>query len=176
MTMASPKYKNKSQTKRWVIMLCIILAIIFSILYFYKWYQVKEQEKYLNSYLITTNTISQEMTDINEISSVLSETGSYYFVYIGYTKDEKIYEFEKDLKPIIDKYDLHNNFYYINVTDIKEQNKNYLKALAKELNIKENELKEVPTILYFNDGELIKGVYNIRDFKNLLTTENIDKM
>ena len=155
------KYKNKNQTKKWIITICVILAIIFGILYFYKWYQIKHQEKYLNSYLITSNTVSQEMTDINEISSVLSETGNYYFVYISYTKDEKIYEFEKDLKPIIDKYDLHNNFYYINVTDIKDKNKNYLKDISKELNIKENELKKVPVILYFNDGELVKDIYNI---------------
>ena len=170
------KYKNKNQTKRWAITICVVLAIIFGILYIYKWYQVKEQEKYLNSYLITSNTISQEMTDINEISSVLSETGNYYFVYIGYNKDENIYQFEKDLKPIIDKYDLHNNFYYINVTDIKEKNKNYLKDIAKELNITENELKKVPIILYFNDAKLVESVYTIKDFKNLLTNENIDEM
>ncbi len=173
--MASSKYKNKNQTKRGVIILCVILAIIFCILYFYKWYQIKEQEKYLNSYLISSNTISQEMTDIDEISSVLSETGNYYFVYISYTKDKNIYQFEKDLKPLIDKYDLHNNFYYINVTDIKEKNKDYLKDIATELNI--DKIAKAPVILYFNDGKLVEdNIYTIKDFKNLLTEENINEM
>ena len=86
--MASTKIKYKNQNvKKYFVGLCIILAIIFLALYFYKWHTVREQEKYINSYLISTNTISLEMNDINEISSVLSETPNYYFLYISYTGD-----------------------------------------------------------------------------------------
>ena len=108
--MASGKIKYKSQTlKKYFIGLCIILAIIFLALYFHKWDTVKEQEKYYNSYLISTNTISLEMTDIDEINAVLSETPSYYFLYISYTNDEDVYNLETELKPLIDEYHLQNS-------------------------------------------------------------------
>ena len=176
--MANTKTKIKNQnTKNWLVKTFIIVGVLLFILYIYEWYVVKEQEKYINSYLIDSKTISLEMTEINEIDSVLSETGSYYFVYIGYTKDKNVYSLEKKLKPIIDDYDLHNNFYYINVTDIKEDNKNYIKDIASKLNIDSKDIKKVPVILYFKDGELgDKAIYSAKDFKNLLEEQGFDKM
>ena len=109
--MAKVKYGNDSHTlKRFLIILSMIIGIIFLGLYFYKWHQVKSEEEYLKSYLVSTNTISLEMNDISEIKAVLSETPSDYFVYISYTKDKNIYSLEKDLKPLIDKYNINNNF------------------------------------------------------------------
>lgn len=172
--MAKSKYKNKSVfTKKLAITLGIIIGFIFIVLYFNEWQEVKEEEKYLNSYLMSTGTINYEMNDIKEISSVLSETPNYYFVYISFTKDKSIYNLEKKLKPIIDDYNLQNNFYYINVTDIKEKNKNYKKDIARELNINTS-INKVPVILYFKDGKLVgDNIYNIKDFEKLLKEENI---
>ena len=175
--MAKAKYKNKALSyKNYLLGFGVVLGIIFIILYFNKWHQVKEQEKYLNSYLMTNNTISLEITDINAIDSVLSETPNYYFVYISYTQDKNIYNLEKNLKPIIDDYDLQNNFYFINVTNIKEKNKKYKEDIAKELKIESNIIKNVPVILYFKNGVLINTVNNSKDFENLLKEQNIKSM
>ena len=125
---------------------------------------------------MTNNTISLEITDINAIDSVLSETPNYYFVYISYTQDKNIYNLEKNLKPIIDDYDLQNNFYFINVTNIKEKNKKYKEDIAKELKIESNIIKNVPVILYFKNGVLINTVNNSKDFENLLKEQNIKSM
>ena len=134
--MASTRNKNKSLSmKNYLVACLLILGIVFVVLYFYKWHQVKEEEKYLNSYLVNTGTVNLEMSDIKEINTVLSETPSYYFVYISYTKEEDVYNLEKELKPLITEYDLQNNFYYINVTDIKEKNENFKEDIAKELKI-----------------------------------------
>ena len=175
--MAIAKYKNKSYSyKNYVVWFGILICVILGYLYFNMWHQVKEQEKYMNSYLISSNTISLEMTDINEIGSVLSETPNYYFVYISYTKDKNVYNLEKELKPLIDDYSLHNNFYFINVTKIKEKDKNYKNKISKELNINESYVKKVPVILYFKNGELINSATNSRDFENLLKVQNVRTM
>lgn len=174
--MASAKIKYKNQNvKKYFVGLCIILAIIFLALYFYKWHTVREQEKYYNSYLISTNTISLEMTDINEISSVLSETPSYYFLYISYTGDEDVYTLEEELKPLIDEYQLQNNFYFLNVTDFKDTNTNYKDDIADILNIDRNIISKVPIILYFKDGELATthGIFTAGEFQDLLETKDI---
>ena len=108
--MASAKNKNKSLSmKNYLVACLLILGIVLVVLYFYKWHQVKEEEKYLNSYLVNTGTVNLEMSDIKEINTVLSETPSYYFVYISYTKEEDVYNLEKELKPLITEYDLQNN-------------------------------------------------------------------
>ncbi len=174
--MASSKIKYKNQTvKKYFVGLCIILAIIFLALYFYKWHTVREQEKFYNSYLISTNTISLEMTDIDEISSVLSETPSYYFLYISYTEDEEVYNLEMDLKPLIDEYQLQNNFYFLNVTDFKDTNTDYKEDIALELGIDESIISDVPIILYFKDGSLATthGIFTAEEFKDLLETQDI---
>ena len=174
--MASTKIKYRNQNvKKYFVGLCIILAIIFLALYFNKWHTVKEQEKYLNSYLIETNTISLEMNDISEISNVLSETPSYYFLYISYTSDKDVYNFEKELKPLIDEYQLQNNFYFLNVTDFKDTNKNYKEDIAEALDIDQSIISDVPIILYFKDGELAtsKGIFTAKEFEDLLETKDI---
>lgn len=174
--MATSKVKYRKETaKKYFIGLCIILAIIFLALYFHKWITVKEQEKYYNSYLISTNTISLELTDIEEISSVLSETPNYYFLYISYTNDEDVYNLETELKPLIDEYHLQNNFYFLNVTDYKDTNKDYKNDIAEELGIEANIISEVPIILYFKDGELATthGIHTASEFEDLLETQDI---
>ncbi len=161
---------NQNQSLKKVLLFLLIIIIIgFLILYIYKWIDVKEQSKYLKSYLIDTNTINLEMTDINEISSVLSETASDYYIYISYTKDKNIYEFEKKLKPLIDKYNLQNNFYYLNITDIKENETNYKEKITKELGIETKTLNKLPVILYYQNGKIVRSnIHTINDFKELL--------
>ena len=174
MAVSKIKYRNQS-AKKYFVGLCTILAIIFLALYFNKWNTVKEQEKYYNSYLISTNTISLEMNDINEIDNVLSETPNYYFLYISYTNSKDVYELETDLKPLIDEYQLQNNFYYLNVTNIKKENNNYKEDIANTLDIDSSIISKVPIILYFKDGELAssKGVFTAQEFEDLLLTQDI---
>lgn len=174
--MASSKIKYRNQTlKKYFIGLCIILAIIFLALYLHKWVTVKEQEKYYESFLISTNTISLEMTDINEIESVLSETPNYYFLYISYTNDEDVYHLEQELKPLIDEYHLQNSFYFLNVTNFKDSNKDYKNDIADALEIDSDIISKVPIILYFKDGELAttNGIFTADQFEDLLEIQDI---
>ncbi len=175
--MAHKTIKNKTNYKQYLIIVLAILFIIFLIFYIFKWHQVNEQAKYINSYLITSKTISQEMNNINEIDNVLSETPDYYFVYISYTEDKKVYNLEKKLKPLIEEYNLQDKFYFINVTDIKKDNANYLEEIANKLNISSNKIPKIPIILYFKDNTLIgDGVYNNKDFKTLLEENDIKSL
>lgn len=175
--MAQKQIKNKNNQKRNLIIIGSILLIIFLVLYFFKWHQVNEKAKYLNSYLLTSKTISQEMNDLSEIDNVLLETPDYYFVYISYTEDKKVYNNEKKLKPLIEEYDLQDKFYFINVTDIKKNNANYLEDIASKLNINKSKIPKVPIILYFKDNTLVgDGVYNAKDFEKLLEENDIKSL
>lgn len=165
--MAKTKKNNNQNMRNIFIALLIIIGIIFLIIYFAKWHEVKYEEKYQTSYLVSTNTIYLEINDLSEIETVLADTPANYFVYISYTKDEDIYNYEKKLKPIIDNYSLQNSFYYLNITDIKEEN-NYQTKIANKLNIKQEEVKEIPVILYFENGSLEETLHTANELKELV--------
>lgn len=177
--MAKKKTKNAKYipTKNYVYGLLILLAIVFLAWYAISWYEVKQKDKLMNSYLITTNTLLYEIKSLDEVVQVLRESPSEYFVYISYTNDEDVYRLEKKLKKVIDNYELHDEFYYINITDNKDD-----KILTK-LNDTFNTTKisNVPCILYFKNNTLEQiivdknSVFNINDFTTLLDTNNYEK-
>lgn len=171
------KSNSYESLKKAVGILALIVGAILIVLYINRWNEVKDFEKYRNSYLIDSNTISLEMKDIDEIDTILdvTETPNFYFLYISYTNDEDIYNLEKQLKPLIDDYHLQDKFYYLNVTTIKEENPDYKDEIANNLHFDVDLLDKLPVILYFENGELAynKAIYNAQDFQDLLETEDI---
>ncbi len=124
---------------------------------------------YDESYLIDNNTISLVINDIDDANSVLTETPTNYFLYIGYVGDEDVYNLEVDLKPLIDQYKLRNFFYFLNITDLRNSDANYKEKVANVLNIDESIISDVPVILYFKDSELLsKGIFTAEEFKGFL--------
>jgi len=171
---ASIKQK-KIPSKNYIYALLILVGGIVLTLYIFEWVNVKKEEKLMNSYLITSNTIDSTIKDFDSLNQILKETSSSYFIYLGYTGDEDVYNFEKELKRIIDSYDLNDNFYYMDITEIKKDNENYLEEIKSKLNLKE--LDRVPAIIYVNDGKvenanILDGINNtmikIADVETLL--------
>jgi len=149
--------KKKKKTryvplKNYLIAALLVAVTIFLVLYLFEWYKVRQIEKYGTSYLVESNTVNLEIKTIDEIPVVFSEAPSDYFVFINYLNEEANYKLEKQLKNIIDEYNLKDNFYYMNVTDIKEDD-NYLNKLNDAFDV-DNKIKNVPTILYYQNGEL----------------------
>ena len=64
-------------------MLTLVGGILL-VLYFFEWYQVKQEEKLINSYLITSNTIESNVKDIDALNQIRQEAASDYFIYLGY--------------------------------------------------------------------------------------------
>lgn len=181
--MNKKKSKNKGNRyiprKNYIYAALIFIGIILLCWYFVSWHNVKNQDRYSESYLISTNTLALEITNIEEIPEVLKETPSEYFVLINYTGDEKIENLEKDLKEIIDSYGLNDETYYVNVTEAKKDNKLY-NDLSTIFDT--NKIKNVPCILYYVNGEIKEiiqdknGLYKAKDFESLLKKQNYDKI
>ena len=180
-SMPKAKKVKNIPVKNYYMVIFIIIAVILATLYIFKMYEVKKAEKYQESYLITSETVSLEINDLNEINQVFMEAPETYFVYIGYTKDENVYNFEKELKPIIEEYGLKDVFYYIDATNLKEED-NYLDKLNDSLNLKEDKLDKIPAIIYFNNDtyEIVKrdddNMIKAADLGKLLDINNIEKI
>lgn len=165
--------------KNYIYGLLIFVAIILLVWYFISWYQVKQTEKLMTSYLVTSNTVNYEIKDITEIVQVLRESPSEYFVYISYTNNEDIYKLEKKLKKVIDNYGLKDEFYYINITDYM-QNDSVYTDLNNTFNT--TRIKNAPCILYFKNNELEdviidkNSVFDINEFTELLNEYEYEKI
>ena len=170
--------KNNINFKKIFYFILGFLLIIFLTWYIISWKNVKQEEKLMNSYLITSNTLSVEIKDLSETVQVLKESPSEYFVYISYTNDEKIFNFEKKLKKLIDNYNLKDEFYFVNVTNIKDD-ENFYSEINDTFNTKL--ISNIPSILHFKNNELKKVIYNkdlnktYTEFENLLKENEFDK-
>lgn len=160
--------KMKKSSKNYIIAGVIFLAVILITLYIFKWYNVVNEEKISKSYLISNGIITNEINSIDELEAVFSESPSEYFLYISYTNNQKIYDMEIDLKKVINKYNLQDKFYYLNVDTIKEDN-DFLDKLNNALGLTEKKVTTIPTILYFKDHQLV-------DEKILLTNNSSIKI
>ena len=167
--------------KNYVISVVIILAAILLTFYGFEWYKVIKENKVSTSYLIKEKVISQEIQDLDEIESIFSEVPKTYYVYVSYTGDENIYNMEKSLAKIINNYSLNDNFYYLNVTSIKDE-EDYISKINYALNLTEIKITQVPTIIYYNDGEAVYIIQKDKDimmqagdFQKLLDINDIEK-
>lgn len=173
------KRSNKNEKyinpKNYIYAFLILLGGILLIWYIFEWYQVKKEEKLMTSYLISSNTIESNIKDLDSLKQITQEVPSSYFIYIGYTGDEDVYNFEKELKRVIDKYKLNDEFYYLDITEIKNNNTNYIVEINNKLGI--NSLEKVPAIIYVNEGDILDSdildgvndtMLKVADFEQLL--------
>ena len=144
--------KNIYSLKKTIYIALSIIILILLIWYAYSWYKVKNLEKYYNSYLLNSNTVSLEIKDLNEVVQVLKE--------------------------LIDNYNLKDEIYYVNITSIKNDDDLYDK-INSTFNTKL--INNVPAILYFKNKELVNvinyentsKVYN--ELKNTLIENGYDE-
>lgn len=149
----------------------IVIAIILLCWYILSWHNVKTTEKYLNSYLLSTNTLTLEIKNLKEAPTILQDAPSSYFVFIGYTNDKAEYNLEENLKTVIDEYRINSEMYYVNIADIRDDN-NLNENLNKAFNT--DKINNTPCILYFKDTKLTaiienkSGIFKASEFEKLL--------
>lgn len=166
---------KKINPQNYLYALLVLVGGIIITLYIFEWINVKKEEKLMTSYLISSKTIDSTISDFDSLNQIRQEAPSSYFIYLSYTGNEDIYNFEKELKRVIDKYDLNNNFYYVDLTNLKNENKDYLTEVKNNLGI--DNLENIPAIIFVKDGKIsnnnildgINGtMLKISDLENLL--------
>lgn len=164
--------EKKINPKNYLYAFLILAGSIIIAFYIFSWYRVKQEEKLMVSYLLSSKTIESKIDNLDSISQILEETPSSYFIYFGYTKDKDVYNLETNLKRVIDKYKLNDSFYYVDVTEMMDD-KDLIDNINKKLNIK---LENVPAIIYVNnkeikDSDILDGVN-----ETMLKSSDLEKL
>lgn len=141
-----------------LIMIIVVVSSTFLIFNINKNYQTEKLEtSYLANYLTVVKT--------EELSNILSEPSSELFIFVTKTNDENVFNLEKDLKKIIKKHDLRDNFILLDYTD--ESNVEELNKILK------SDIETIPAIIYIKNGEFIKS---IDSKESLLKSSDFEKM
>ncbi len=137
-----------------IIMVVIVTFTIFSL-----------NNKY-NSKKLEHSYLNEKVTEVNldEVKNLLQEPSSELFIYITKVGDEDIYKLETKLNKLIKKYNLRDNFLYMNAdtNNIEEINKLF-----------GSDIKVVPAILYIRNGIYEKGIDSEND---LLSQADFEKL
>ncbi len=180
MVKLSNKKINGIPLKNYLLVIFIFGLVIIGSLYICQWYKLYKTDKLATSYLVKTNTISNSINSYEEMNSVFSETANNYFVYVSYTNSSEIYRMEKDLRKIINSYQLQDNFYYIDMTELMKEN-GYLEKLNNTLGLTQYKITKLPTIVYFdeqmNQDNILKRadnqIFQAADFVHMLDIKGI---
>ena len=146
---------NKLKKIRNIVIIAAVVILVGSI-GIYKLHQKKETEKFKTSYLLKSGTVNLEIKNLSEVDQILSETAKDYFVFITYNDNKDTYSLEEGLKDIIDKYKLGDKFYYLNATELMNDD-NFIANL--NTTFKTDKITKIPTILYFSDKKLVDYVH-----------------
>lgn len=172
--------KKKNSTLRnipfrnYILTVLMFIAVVLITLYLFKWYQVKTEEKISKSYLIENNLVTSAITTFEELNDVLTENSSRLMLYISYRNDKDIYNIESNYKKIFKKYNLQEVFTLFDITNIKQDNKNYKKLINDFLDIN---VSGYPVVIYYEDGQIssYKKITSSKDLENLIKKYKIEK-
>jgi cell division protein FtsI/penicillin-binding protein 2 len=172
--------KKKNSTLRnipfrnYILTVLMFIAVVLITLYLFKWYQVKTEEKISKSYLIENNLVTSAITTFEELNDVLTENSSRLMLYISYRNDKDIYNIESNYKKIFKKYNLQEIFTLFDITNIKQDNKNYKKLINDFLDIN---VSGYPVVIYYEDGQIssYKKITSSKDLENLIKKYKIEK-
>ena len=160
--------KNKKiPTKNYIILGLLTLVVIILTIYINAWIKTYKENK------ISISPFKEviEEVNINEIGITFSEMNEV-ILYVGYTNDKTIYEMEEKLIKYIKNHNLVDKFIYVDATDYKE-NKEYINILKTTFENVQDEIKEVPILIYVKNGKA-EEVINSENKK--ITTYNIAEL
>lgn len=171
----SKKNVKKNSTKNYFIAFLIIILAILLTVYIFQWFKVYEKKEMPSPLTGFCNELQY-----NELENSLVETPNTYFIYISYTDNKDAYRLEKQVKRIIVDNELQNKIYYLNVTHEKN-NDNFINDLNEKLKLNDQKVKQIPTIIYYNNGtveEIIDSqnkMFNSNDFKKLIKKYRVEQ-
>lgn len=142
---------KKEYRRRYLELILFLLGIIIITIAGSNLYRHYSEGKINSSY------ISNHVANIqyNELQNAMLEFSSDTFLYISYTGNSEIRDFEVKLKKVLRDNSLIDNMVYLNITGQLE-NEDYLDNINKILDLKDIKISKVPAIIYFKDNQVIE--------------------
>ena len=142
--------------KNYIILGVVLIFTIFLLYYFYLWVDAYNESRInrpiLNRYM--------EVINYNELDNYIIENPDT-IIYVSVLENEKIREFEIDLKNSFKNDEINSELLYLNITD-EVKDANILADIKKRYSLNSLSLADVPCVLTFESG-IITRIYSIKD-------------
>ena len=147
---------RKIPVKNYIILWVIMIVTVLILYYFYCWVDVYKESK------INIPILDKYMTVINynELDNYIVENPNT-IVYVSVLENEKIREFEKEVKNKYKNKEIENEVLYMNITD-DIKNKNIKDEMILKYFVNSLNMTDVPCVLVFSDGK-ISSIYSVSD-------------
>lgn len=147
---------RKIPVKNYIILWVIMIVTVLILYYFYCWVDVYKESK------INIPILDKYMTVINynELDNYIVENPNT-IVYVSVLENEKIREFEKEVKNKYKNKEIENEVLYMNITD-DIKNKDTKSDMDSKYSINGLSMNNVPSVLVFSNGKL-NSIYSVRD-------------
>lgn len=159
--------ENTKPTRNYIILAILCLATVLITIYICKWISIYKEDE-LSSSPLTGKVQEIYLNELAESANEASEA----ILYFGYTSDRDNYSLEEKILKEVEKRNIQEYVYYINVKDYLE-NDEYKKIILSTFKDLENKNIKAPLLIYTKRGEIIKikssdkKMININDFNNL---------
>lgn len=164
--------KSGNNYLKLAIIIIIVVFVTVSASNLYRGYETnKTKETYLSKYVLNVQH--------NELNNTNIEFSSDTFVILSYSGDKDVYYLEKNLKKVIDNYNIIDNVVYVDMTTVDNKNE-YLKFINEAIILENKNIKDIPAIIYYKDTvptnfiDSSEGLINASNFAQLLDQYEID--
>lgn len=139
--------KEKNYFKNYVLLGLLFLGCVILTLYICKCYEVYDNHQK------QTPVIRDTLFEITEkeLSPYIAENPTT-IIYMCTSANEKCRNYEKDFKKLIEKYELQDEFVYLNLTGVDKDK--FISDFNDEYNYKVKLTKNYPAIVLFEDNEI----------------------
>jgi len=148
-------FNKETPKKNYMIVLIVSILVIAFALYVRAIY-LKNKDNIRDKSIFERENSVVSSINIDDLEFVVSESNDIV-LYISYNGNQDIKNMERKLYRDIVRNDYVDKVLYLNVSELKEDNKYISKLKEKMPNIK-GDISDAPIMVYIKDGEAIEAV------------------
>ena len=148
-------FNKETPKKNYMIVLIVSILVIAFALYVRAIY-LKNKDNIRDKSIFERENSVVSSINIDDLEFVVSESNDIV-LYISYNGNQDIKNMERKLYREIVRNDYVDKVLYLNVSELKEDNKYISKLKEKMPNIK-GDISDAPIMVYIKDGEAIEAV------------------
>lgn len=142
--------------KNYIILGVIVVLTVFLLYYFYMWVDVYNESK-INRPILDRY---MDIINYNELDNFIVENPNA-IIYASVLEDEKIREFEIELKNSFRNGNIENEMLYLDLTN-EIKSINLKNEIEDQYSLNSLNITDVPCVFVIEDGKLI-SIYSVKD-------------
>lgn len=133
--------------RNYLILFGIGVLVVCACFAFYNIYNI------MHDNIISESPLANKSITIEDLNDASLDMGADTFFIISYKKDEAVFNNEKKIKKLLNKYNLMDNVLYLDASDLMLED-DFLDTINNSLKLKDTKrIQKIPAVIFYDDGE-----------------------